>query len=101
MFLGAWVARPRRLRPTGEVAHRPQRDDQLRARALAVRDEARDVAAVDAPAGDEQVVAPAAGDAAQLHLPRRRPSLRARLRRGEREPRVTLDALARGVERVT
>src|SRR5215203_4453660 len=99
MFFGVGGTR-RRFRFAREGADGAERLNQLGARALAVRDEARDVAAMDAAAGREQIVAPAPGDAAQLHLARRRPRLRARLRGGERQPRVTLDALARGVERM-
>ena len=74
--------------------------DELGAGARAVCEETRDVAPVDAAAGDQQVVAAAAGDAAQLHLAPRGSRVRARRGAGRREPRVTLDALARGVELV-
>ena len=99
MFFGVVDAR-RHLRPAREGADGRECLNQLGARALAVRHEARDVAPVDAAARGEQVVAPATGDAAQLHLARRGSRLRARLRGGQRQTRVTLDALARGVERV-
>ena len=77
-----------------------ERVDQFGAGAFAVRDEPRDVAPVDAAAGDEQVVAAAPGDAAQLHLARRGSRVGRRRGAGRGEPRVTLDALARGVELV-
>lgn len=77
-----------------------ERVDEFGARAFAVGYEPRDVAAMDAAAGDEQIVSAAAGDAAQLHLAPRGSSVRARRGAGRGEPRVTLDALARGVELV-
>lgn len=77
-----------------------ERVDELGAGALAVRDEPRDVAPVDAAAGDEQVVAASARDAAQLHLARRGSCVGSCVGAGRSEPGVTLDALARGVELV-
>jgi hypothetical protein len=74
--------------------------DEFSACALAVRDEARDVASVHAAARDEQVVARASSDAAQLQLARRGRVRLARRRACEREARVTFDALARGKQRV-
>ena len=77
-----------------------ERVDEFGARAFAVGHESRDVAAVDAAAGDEQVVPAAPGDAAQLHLAPRGARFRVRRGAGRGEPRVTLDALARRVELV-
>lgn len=60
-------------------------------RALAVRGQPRDVAAVDAAAGDEQVFARAPGQPAQLHLPRGGAVVGARLGAGERQAREAFD----------
>lgn len=97
---GLFVA-PRRVRQSvREAADGGEGLGEFGARSLAVRDEARDVAAVEAAAGDEQVFAGAPGEPAQLHLALGRGGRRARVGAGEREPRVALDALARGEERV-
>jgi len=86
--------------PVRGLADGGERVDEFVAGARAVRDEPRDVAPVDAAARDEQVVAAAAGDAAQLHLARRRSRVGRRRSTGDGESGVTLDALARGVELV-
>jgi len=70
------------------------------ARSLAVRGQARDVAAVEAAAGDEQVFAGAARQPAQLQLARGGAVVGARVGAGERQPREALDAFARGEQRV-
>ena len=77
-----------------------ERLDEFGAGALAVGEESRDVATVDAAAGNEQVVSASAGDAAQLHLAPSGSRVGARRGTGDCEPRVTFDALARGVELV-
>src|ERR1044072_315 len=92
--------RRRRIHLVCGIADDGEGLDEFRACTLAMRDEPRDVAAMDALAGDEQVVSAAAGDAAQLHLARRGSRIRARRGAGGGETRVTLDALARGVELV-
>ena len=83
-----------------EVAYVGEGVDEFGARALAMRQQARDVATVDAATGGEQVVARAPGDAAQLKLARRGRGVLARARAGQREAGVALDALARGEQRV-
>ena len=83
-----------------EVAYVREGVDEFGARALAVRQQARDVAPVDAAPGGEQVVARAPRDAAQLQLARRGRGILARARAGQREAGVALDALARGEQRV-
>lgn len=75
-----------------------ERLDEFRACALAVGDEPRDVATVDAAAGDEQVVSTTAGDATHLHLASSGSRVSARRGACDGETRVTLNALARGVE---
>lgn len=77
-----------------------ERVDEFRAGALAVRSQTRDVPSVKTLSGDEQVVAVAPGDAAQLQFARFGLSFLARRRTGERKPRVTLDALARREQRL-
>ena len=89
----------RRVNVVRDFARGGERMDEFRARALAVCEQARDVAPVYAAARDEQVVARAARDAAQLQLARRRRNALSRRRAGERKPRVTLNALARSEER--
>lgn len=81
------------------LARGGERVDEFRAGALAVRAQARDVPPVKTPSGDEQIVAVAPGDAAQLQLTRLGLSFLARRRTGERKPRVTLDALSRREQR--
>lgn len=83
-----------------EFADFGERVDEFCARALAVREQARDVATVDAAPGGEQVVARASGDAAQLQLARRGRVVAPRAVAGQRESRVALDALARGEQHV-
>lgn len=83
-----------------DFAHARERVNQFGARSLAVRDETRDAATVDATARDKQVVARAPRDSAQLQLALGGRFLFARVAARERESRVTLDALARGEERV-
>lgn len=77
-----------------------QRVDEFEASPLAVREQARVVAASNTSAGDEEVVARATGNAEQLRLSRRRLFVQTRRRAGERKPRVTLDALSRCEERM-
>jgi len=84
------------LRSVREFADFGERVDEFCARALKVREQARDVAAVDAAPGGQKVVARAPGDAAQLHLARRGRVVAARAGAGQRESRVALDALASG-----
>ena len=83
-----------------EVAYVGEGVDEFGARALAVGQQARDVAAVDAAPRREQVVARAPRDAAQLKLARRGRGVLARAGAGQRETGVALDALARGEQRV-
>lgn len=66
-----------------------------------MRDESRDVATMYAAPREKQIIARAPRDAAQLHLALRRGRACVRPLTGEREPRVTLHALACGEERVT
>src|SRR5437868_14097892 len=84
-----------------EVANVGEGVDEFGARALAVGQQAGDVAAVDAAPRGQQVVARAPGDAAQLKLARRGRGVLARARAGQREAGVALDALARGEQRVS
>lgn len=91
---------PGRVLVVYDPAHVCERAYEFGARAFAVGEETSGVATVDAAPGDEQVVARAPRDAAQLHLARRRPGARVRRGAGEREPRVTLDAPTRVEERV-
>lgn len=65
-----------------------------------MREQTRDAASVDAKARDRQVVAGASGDSAKLQLARGWCLLFVSFGAREREPRVTLDALARGKHRV-
>ena len=90
----------RRVNVVCGFARGGERVDEFRARPISVCEQARDVAPVDAAARDEQVVARAPRDAAQLQLARRGCGVLARRRAGERESRVALDALARGEQRV-
>ena len=83
-----------------DFARGGERVDEFCARSLSVCEQARDVAPVHAAARDEQVVARAARDAAQLQLARRGRGVLARRRACKRQPRVALDALARGEQRV-
>ena len=83
-----------------DFARARERVNQFGARTLAVRDEARDAAAMDATARDKQVVARAPRDSTQLQLALGGRSPFARGGAREREPGVTLYALARGEERV-
>lgn len=90
----------RGVRLVSEFAHVCEGVDEFGARSLAVGEQARDVAPVDAASGGEQVVARASRDATQLQLARRGRVVGARARAGQREARVALDALARGKQRV-
>ena len=83
-----------------DFARARERVNKLRARTLAVRDEARDAASVYAAPGDGEVVARAPRDAAKLKLALRRRVRLARVCARERETGVALYALARGEERV-
>jgi len=78
-----------------------ERMDEFCACALAVHAKARDVSAAEASSGDQQVVARATGDAAQLQLARRRLCFLVSSRAGESKTRVTLDALAHGEQCVS
>lgn len=84
-----------------DFAHVGERMDEFRAGALTMSQQARYVAPVDAAARDEKIVARAPCDAAQLKLALRRRSVPAKPRASERESRITLDAGARGKQRVT
>lgn len=83
-----------------DFARARERVNQLCARSLAVREQARDAAPVYAAPGCKKVVARAPRDAAKLKLALRRRFLFVGGSAREREPRVTLYALARGEERV-
>lgn len=82
------------------LTHGGERVDEFKACAFAVGDEPRDVAAVNAAPGNQEVVAAASGDAAQLHLAPSGARVSGGLCAGRGETGVTLDALARGVELV-
>lgn len=83
-----------------QLAQLRQRVEHLAARALAVEQQAEDVAAVRAAAGEGEVLAPAPGDARKLKVARGGRGVGARAVRDAREPREPLDAAARGEERV-
>lgn len=83
-----------------DFARARERVNQLCARSLAVREQSRDAAAVYAAPGSQKVVARAPSDAAKLKLALRRRFVFFSGGAREREPRITLDALARGEERV-
>ena len=83
-----------------DFARARERVNQLGASALAVREQPRDAATVYAATGGKQVVARAPSDAAEFQFALGRRFLFVGGRAREREPRVTLDALARGEERV-
>jgi len=91
----------RRIRVACEVANVGEGVDEFGARALAVCQQARDVAPVDAAPGGEQVVARATSDAAQFQFARRGRGVLARVGAGQREACVALYALARGEQRVS
>lgn len=74
--------------------------NQLRSRSVAVREQARDAAPVDAAARGQEVVARAPRDAAELKLALRRRLFFVGRGARERETGVALYALARGEERV-
>lgn len=93
---GSLAARRPFVESSRRFAHPREGVNQLGARPLAVSEKARHVAPVDAAAGEQEVVARAAGETAQLQLALRRVRVPSRPDAGEREADVTLRALARG-----
>lgn len=80
------------------LAHFGEGMQQFHTRSLVMRDETRGVATTNTTRGDNKVVTPASGDAAQFQLARQRLRLRVGCicrPCGERKPRVTLHAFAR------
>ena len=84
-----------------DFARARERVNKLGAGALAVREQSRDAAPVYAATGSQEVVARAPRDAAEFELALGRRFIFVGGSAREREPRVTLDAFARGEERVT
>lgn len=97
--------RPNKLRRRGiksmcSLGHGGERVEHLRAGAFAMREQARDVEPVRAATGEQQIVARAAREPAQFHLPPGRGIFRPRTGGGQRQSRVPFNALARVEERV-